>query len=121
MRLPSSSAAIPLYALMVLVVIAVGASLWLPNVKAQSPVQIGANSPLPVFVTNPGAMVLPDGFVAGTRWKFTTWTAPSVYTWTASVNKTSGPWASLTITFEDRTTSTRWYYVPAMPGSWEQQ
>jgi hypothetical protein len=90
-------------------------------VRAQSHAQIGTNSPLPVFVTNqPGAPLLPEGFVAGSHWRFTTWTMPSVITWTATVNKTSGPWANLTIP-DDRTTTTRWYYIPAMPGSWERQ
>jgi hypothetical protein len=66
-------------------------------------------------------MSLPDGFVPGSRWKFTTWTMPSVLTWTATVNKTSGSWVNLTINVEDGTRTTRWYYLPAMPGSWEKQ
>jgi hypothetical protein len=92
------------------------------RVLAQSHAQIGTNSPLPVYVTNPpGEATLPEGFVPRSRWKFTTWTSPSVLTWTAEVNRTSGPWASLTITNDDGTTATRWYYIPAMPGSWERQ
>jgi hypothetical protein len=87
--------------------------------QAQSPVQIGRESPLAVFITNPDG--LPEGFVAGSRWRFTTWTVPSVITWTAAVNKTSGSWANLTITGDDRIQTSRWYYVPAMPGSWERQ
>jgi hypothetical protein len=103
------------------VLIALWAAFRAGSVQAQSYAQIGANSPLPVFVTNTlGQPALPEGFGAGSRWKFTTWTTPSVITWTASVNKTSGAWANLTIT-DERTTTTRWYYVPAMPGSWEAQ
>jgi hypothetical protein len=92
---------------------------WIRTVQAQSYAQIGTGSPLPVFVTN--AERLPEGFVAGSRWRFTTWTVPSVITWTAVVNSTSGAWANLTTTNDDQTTSTRWYFVPAMPGSWERQ
>jgi hypothetical protein len=92
------------------------------RVLAQSHAQIGTNSPLPVYVTNPpGQATLPEGFVPRSRWKFTTWTMPSVLTWTAVVNRTSGPWANLTLTNDDGTTATRWYYIPAMPGSWEPQ
>jgi hypothetical protein len=104
----------------VVIIIAAGCvAAGVQHVKAQSQAQIGTNSPLPVFVTNPFATVaLPDGFVQGSQWRFTTWTVPSVITWTAAVNKTSGAWANLTIT-TDGGTSTRWYYVPAMPGSWD--
>jgi len=87
--------------------------------QAQSTAQIGTASPLPVFVTNTPA--LPEGFAAGSSWRFTTWTIPTVITWVATVNNTSGPWAHLTVRSEDGTTSSRWYYVPAMPGSWEKQ
>jgi hypothetical protein len=81
--------------------------------------QIGPSSPLPVFVTN--TPPLPEGFGGGSTWKFTTWTAPSVLTWTATVNRTSGPWAYLSVRNENGATSSGWYYVPAMPGSWEKQ
>jgi hypothetical protein len=101
--------------------IAICIGLWVKSVRAQAPVQIGANAPLPVFITNPvGPESLPTGFAPNTRWRFTTWTLPSVLTWTATVNQTSGPWANLTIEAEG-VTSTRWYYVPNMPGSWEPQ
>lgn len=107
---------------MALVVVAICLTAWIQQVQAQSTAQIGANSPLPVFVTNPMSTVqLPEGFVQGSRWRFTTWTVPSVITWTATVNKTSGAWAHLTIVAEDRSTHTRWYYLPGMPGSWERQ
>jgi hypothetical protein len=87
--------------------------------QAQATAQIGNTSPLPVFVTN--TPPLPEGFTAGSRWRFITWTVPSVITWVATVNSTSGPWAHLTVRTEDGNTSSRWYYVPAMPGSWEKQ
>lgn len=95
------------------------AATWVHRVQAQSYAQVGIGSPLPVFVTNPDR--LPEGFVANSRWRFTTWTIPTVVTWTAAVNKTSGGWANLTISGTDQITTTRWYYVPAMPGSWERQ
>jgi hypothetical protein len=104
-----------------LAITAVCVVIFVGRVRAQSHAQIGTNTPLPVYVTNPpGEMLLPEGFVSGSQWRFTTWTTPSVITWTARVNQTSGPWANLTITGEDRST-TRWYYVPAMPGSWERE
>jgi hypothetical protein len=86
---------------------------------AQSPAQVGIASPLPVYVTNTPA--LPEGFTPGSRWKFSTWTMPSVLTWTATVNKTSGAWAHLTVRGDNGTSTSRWYYLPAMEGSWEQQ
>ena len=90
--------------------------------EAQSPAQIGASSPLPVFVTNSlSDPLLPEGFAAGSRWRFTTWTTPSVISWTATVNRTSGAWANITTVAENGTRTTRWYYVPNMPGSWERQ
>lgn len=86
-----------------------------------APARISANAPLPVFVTNStGVQLLPEGFVPGSRWRFTTYTAPSVLTWVATVNKTSGPWANLTIT-EQQGSRTQWFYIAAMPGSWEPQ
>ena len=101
-------------------VVATAVVAWVQHVQAQSPAQIGSNSPLPVYVTNPrDAVMLPEGFVPGSRWRFTTWTTPSVLTWTATVNRTSGAWANLTTVAENQSRTTRWYYVPAMPGSWE--
>ena len=98
------------------------ATVWTDRVRAQSQAQIGVSSPLPVFVTNPSdAALLPEGFVSGSRWRFTTWTLPSVFTWTARVNRVNGPWANLTIAADDGSTTTRWYYIAAMPGSWERQ
>jgi hypothetical protein len=106
-------------ALLLLAVMIIALASQATRTEAQSPTQIGPASPLPVFVTN--TPPLPEGFVQGSRWRFTTWTTPSVLTWTATVNKTSGPWANLTVRYEDGQTSSRWYYIPAMPGSWDQQ
>lgn len=82
---------------------------------------IGPSSPLPVLVTNEGYSLLPDGFVSGSRWRFTSWTAPSTNSWICTVEATTGPWANLTIHAHDGTTTRRWYNVPAMPGGWEKQ
>ncbi|MBC7924783.1 MAG: hypothetical protein H7039_03925 [Bryobacteraceae bacterium] len=89
-------------------------------VKAQDgqTAQVNITSPLPVYVTN--TPVLPEGFTQGSRWRYTTWTSPSVITWIGQIQRVSGPWASITVTLEN-TSTTRWYYVPAMPGSWEKQ
>lgn len=81
--------------------------------------EVGVGSPLPVYVVNELPPVLPDGFVPGTSWKFTTWTLPSTLTFTAVVQKTEGGWAYLTVNSDP--TSTRWYYIPQMPGAWEPQ
>ncbi len=92
--------------------------------QAQRPVpvvaQVGSGSPLPVYVVNDFPPTLPDGFVSGTSWKFTTWTTPSTLTFTATVQTTEGGWAALTVTTDAGSTS-RWYYIPLMPGSWERQ
>jgi hypothetical protein len=120
MRLLSSAVRVRIAVATVVVAAAVG--ICVQYVQAQSHAQIGTNSPLPVFVTNPQPVgALPEGFVPGSRWKFTTWTTPSVLTWSATVMKVSGAWANLRVSAEDGTTTMRWYYVPAMPGSWEPQ
>jgi len=94
------------------------------TVSAQSPVTpatVALNAPLPVFVTNPQTqLALPTNFHPGTRWRFTTWTSPSQIDWIGTVERVSGPWALITINLNGNTTA-RWYYVPAMPGSWEAQ
>jgi hypothetical protein len=114
MKLTHSILLLPLAALLLCFVM-----LWPRSTRAQNTAQIGNNSPLPVYVTNnPG---LPDGFTPGTNWRFTTWTTPSVFRWTATVGKTAGPWAYLTVRTDDGQSNSRWYYVPAMPGSWEPQ
>jgi len=82
--------------------------------------QVGPGSPLPVYVVNDPKPALPENFTPGTSWKFTTWTIPSTLTFTATVQKVSGPWALLKVTSNAQSTSS-WYYVPQMPGTWEQQ
>ncbi len=80
--------------------------------------QVGAGSPLPVFVINDLAPGLPGGFVPGTSWRFTTWTVPSNLSFVVTVQRTVGGWALLITTTDPKP---RWYYIPQMPGSWEQQ
>ena len=70
-------------------------------------------------IAETGCPALPEGFVPGTSWKFTTWTLPSSLTFTATVQKTDGGWAYLTVNADP--TSSRWYYIPQMPGAWEPQ
>lgn len=82
--------------------------------------EIGVGTPLPVYVVNEPQPRLPDGFVPGSSWKFTTWTVPSTLTFTATVQKIDGGWAYLTVN-TDTPASSRWYYVPFMPGAWEPQ
>jgi hypothetical protein len=80
---------------------------------------VGVANPLPVYMVNEPPGVLPEGFEPGTSWKFSTWTIPSSLTFTATVQKTQGGWAYLTM--KDTPASTRWYYIPMMPGAWEPQ
>jgi len=82
--------------------------------------QVGVASPLPVYVTNDPQPRLPDGFIPGSVWKFTTWTVPSTLTFTATVQKTEGGWAELNLSTDPPATS-KWYYIPFMPGVWEKQ
>src|ERR1039457_1429377 len=51
--------------------------------------QVRAGSPLPVFMLNDLAPGPPSGFVSGTSWRFTTWTAPSNLSFIVTVRKTS--------------------------------
>jgi hypothetical protein len=81
--------------------------------------EVGVGSPLPVYVVNDPPPALPEGFVPGTAWRFSTWTLPSSLTFTATVQKTNGGWAYLTVNADP--TSSRWYYIPQMPGAWEPQ
>jgi hypothetical protein len=94
------------------------------NIHAQraAPVvaQVGASSPLPVYVVNELPPLLPEGFTEGTSWKFSTSTYPSTLTYTFSVQKAQGGWALLTVTGTSPATP-RWYYIPQMAGTWEQQ
>jgi hypothetical protein len=81
---------------------------------------VGVTSPLAVYMTNEPPGLLPEGFEPGTSWKFTTWTIPSSLTFTATVQKTQGGWAYLTVKSDAPATS-RWYFIPEMPGAWEPQ
>ncbi len=82
--------------------------------------QVGAASPLPVYVVNDLRPSLPEGFVPGTSWRFTTWTVPSNLAFTVSVLKTEGGWAYLKLS-DAQATAPSWYYVPQMPGAWQLQ
>jgi hypothetical protein len=109
---------------LVLVLLLFGFFLYPAHSQAQrtdapTTAQIATSSPLPVFVTN--APTLPEGFVVGSKWRFTTWTTPSVFTWSATVQRTSGAWAQLLVSAEGGRTSSGWFYIPALPGSWETQ
>lgn len=90
------------------------------NAPPASLAQVGVNAPLPVYVTNEPPLRVPDGFVPGSSWKFTTWTIPSTLTFTATVKQVEGGWASLTLSTDPPTTE-KWYYIPYMPGAWEKQ
>ncbi len=90
------------------------------NAPPASLAQVAVGSPLPVYVTNEPPSVVPDGFVPGSTWKFTTWTIPSSLTFTATVKQIQGGWASLNLSTDPPTTE-KWYYIPFMPGAWEKQ
>ena len=90
------------------------------NSPPASLAQVGVSAPLPVYVVNDPPSLLPEGFVPGSSWKFTTWTVPSTLTFTAMVLKTEGGWAQLTLS-TDPPTASKWYFIPQMPGVWEVQ
>ena len=81
---------------------------------------VGVANPLPVYTVNEPPALLPEGFEPNTSWKFTTWTIPSSLTFTATVVRTQGGWAYLTVK-SDAPAVSRWYYIPEMPGAWEPQ
>lgn len=82
--------------------------------------QVGVGSPLPVYVVNEVPPALPDGFIPGTTWKFSSWTVPSSLSFVVSVQKTEGGWALLTLSTDPQAVP-KWYYVPQMPGAWVAQ
>jgi hypothetical protein len=90
------------------------------NSPPASLAQVGPAAPLPVYVTNEPPTVVPEGFVPGSTWKFTTWTIPSTLTFTANVKQVTGGWAELNLSTDPPTTD-KWYYIPYMPGVWEKQ
>ena len=116
---------VPLVALAATVLLA-GVLLRPAKIQAQrnSPppalAQVGPAAPLPVYVVNEPPALLPEGFVPGSSWRFTTWTTPSTLTFTATVQKTEGGWAALTLS-TDPPAMSKWYFIPQMPGVWERQ
>ena len=90
------------------------------NAPPASLAQVAAGSPLPVYVTNNPPPQVPDGFVPGSTWKFTTWTIPSTLSFTATVKDVVGGWAELNLS-TDPPASDKWYFIPYMPGVWERQ
>jgi len=109
--------------LLAVVLICVLLQPWKMHAQRNPPAavaQVGPGSPLPVYVVNDLPPRLPDGFVPGSSWKFTTWTIPSTLTFTATVKQVEGGWALLTLSTDPPATS-RWYYIPQMPGAWEIQ
>lgn len=111
--------------LIVLSALVIGLLLKPAKIEAQRnppiPVaQVSAGSPLPVYVVNDQRPLLPQGFIAGSSWKFTTWTTPSTLTFTANVQKVDGGWALLALS-SAADGKPNWYYVPYMPGAWEPQ
>jgi hypothetical protein len=112
--------------LLAVAVLLIGVFLQPGKVQAQrnsppaSLAQVGVSAPLPVYVVNDPPSLLPEGFVPGSSWKFTTWTVPSTLTFTAMVLKTEGGWAQLTLS-TDPPTASKWYFIPQMPGVWEVQ
>jgi len=85
---------------------------------SQQMAAVGVATPLPVYVMNEPPM--PDDFVPGSTWQFTTWSTPNALTWSAHVERVSGGWALLTVNGPNRTTA-GWYYIPQMPGWWEKR
>jgi hypothetical protein len=125
MRLITSKLSARKLPLVLLAVLIVCVLLKPGNIRAQrnSPppvAQVGPASPLPVYVVNDPPPTLPEGFLPGSSWKFTTWTVPSTISFTATVQKTEGGWASLTLNTDPPGTA-KWYYIPQMPGAWEAQ
>lgn len=82
--------------------------------------QVGVGAPLPVYMVNETPSQLPDGFLPGRSWKFTSWTTPSSLTFVVSVQRTEGGWAYLTLS-TDPDKKPKWSYLAQMPGAWEQQ
>ena len=111
----------PKLLLAVAVLVGAAAADTISSPTPSTTAQIGPSTPLPVFVTNEGYCLLPEGFVVGSRWRFTSWTAPSTTSFVGVVQATTGPWANLTVRSQDGTVTTRWFNVPAMPGGWEKQ
>jgi hypothetical protein len=124
MRLPTSKLSTPQIGMILFAVLLVLVLVKPGRIQAQRnapppTASVGSGSPLPVYMVNEPPPVLPEGFLPGSAWKFTTWTTPSTLSFTATVQKTEGGWAFLTVNSD--APATRWYYIPLMPGGWEQQ
>ncbi len=117
-KLSAQQAVSILLAVLLLAVLLKPGKIAAQRSPAPAVAQVGPTSPLPVYVVNDFPPALPEGFVPGTSWKFTTWTLPSTLTFTATVQKTEGGWAFLTLSTGN---TSRWYYIPQMPGAWEPQ
>jgi hypothetical protein len=120
MRLKTPHLLVLLTVLLISVLIRPGNVIAQRNSVPSTVAQVGAAAPLPVYVVNDPPSLLPEGFTPGSSWKFTTWTVPSTLTFTATVQKTEGGWAALTLSTDPPTTS-KWYFIPQMPGVWERQ
>ena len=125
MHLPNLQRPLTKIALITLAAVMAVVLLRPGKIQAQRPpapalAQVGPGSPLPVYVVNDQPPALPDGFVPGSSWKFTSWTTPSTISFVATVQKTEGSWAALALS-TDPQTSAKWYYIPQMPGAWELQ
>jgi hypothetical protein len=104
--------------LLLIIVLASAGKMLAQRASGQPLAQVGPGSPLPVFVVNDPSPALPEGFVPGSSWTFTTWTIPSTLSFTATVQKTEGGWALLKLASDAKP---HWYFVPQMPGAWDQQ
>ncbi|MGA3027029.1 MAG: hypothetical protein ABSF98_19910 [Bryobacteraceae bacterium] len=116
-RLPRPRLPLLIGAALVAILAVYGAQRAYPP-ATQQVAQVGPGSPLPVYVVNEPS--IPDDFVPGSTWRFTSWTVPNSMTWTARVDKVSGSWAYLTVQGNEQTTA-GWYYIPQMPGYWQKQ
>ena len=124
MRFPTPKFSTPQIGIALFAVLLVFALLKPGQINAQrnSPpptASVGSGSPLPVYMVNEPPALLPEGFVPGSTWKFTTWTTPSTLAFSATVQKIEGGWAFLTVNGD--APAARWYYIPLMPGGWEEQ
>ena len=118
-KLPASQIGIVILAALLALVLLKPGPIHAQRNSPPPTASVGSGSPLPVYMVNEPQPVLPEGFLPSTTWKFTTWTTPSTLSFTATVQKTEGGWALLTVNGD--TPATRWYYLPLMPGGWEQQ
>ncbi len=117
-KLPTRRASLISLCLLLIGVLVGSGTMRAQRTATPAVAQVGPGSPLPVFVVNDPPPALPEGFIPGSSWRFTTWTIPSTLTFTATVQKTEGGWALLKLTTDP---IAHWYSVPQMPGAWDQQ